>query len=127
MCEGGREGGRGGGREGEKKREEGRRKGERGRERENDWMVMVIWLFCFLQHSVCVVYRGSKMPWQKGDMQLFVDGKLRKTAAMKGPNLSDVRPGKGREGGREGGWEGGRERGREGGRKESREEAKIDC
>ena len=44
-----------------------------------------------LQHSVGVVFHGAKRPWQKGELKVFVDGQLKRSVAMKCPNLSDVK------------------------------------
>jgi hypothetical protein len=41
-------------------------------------------------HSVGVVFNGAKRPWQKGELKVFVDGELKRSVAMKCPNLSDT-------------------------------------
>ena len=45
----------------------------------------------FLQLNICIVYHVPMMSWDKIEMGMYVNGKLKKMAVMKAPNFSDVR------------------------------------
>ena len=43
-----------------------------------------------MQYSVGIVYNVPRRLWAKSEIQIFVDGELKKVAIMKTPNFSDV-------------------------------------
>lgn len=45
-----------------------------------------------LQYSISIVYNVPKRPWGRSEVQIFVNGGLKKIAVMRTPNFSDVSP-----------------------------------
>ena len=44
-----------------------------------------------LQYSISIVYSVPKRPWGKSEVQIYIDGEVKKIAVMRTPNFSDVR------------------------------------
>ncbi len=43
-----------------------------------------------IQYSIGIVYNVPRRPWGKSEIQIYVDGELKRVAVMKTPYFSDV-------------------------------------
>lgn len=48
-------------------------------------------LLFVLQYSISVVYSVPKRPWGRSEVQIYINGELKKITVMRTPNFSDVR------------------------------------